>query len=151
VALVEAGPSDANDARVLTLRNWPNLLGSDLDYNYGIEPQPRGNDLIRHSRARVLGGCSSHNSAIAFQTPDADLRTWERLGAAGWGPEAMRPCFDRLFERVHLEAALPENACTAAFVEAAQQAGFPLVAFNGVEFREGVGWFHLNKRGLVRD
>ncbi|MEU3735342.1 hypothetical protein AB0E81_39130, partial [Streptomyces sp. NPDC033538] len=27
--------------------------------------QPRGNSHIRHSRARVLGGCSSHNTLIA--------------------------------------------------------------------------------------
>ena len=100
VCLLEAGPSDVNDQRVALLRNWPNLLGSDLDYDYRIEPQPRGNDLIRHSRGRVLGGCSSHNSAIAFRTPASDLQTWERLGAVGWGPEGLRSCFDRGFQRV---------------------------------------------------
>jgi choline oxidase len=30
------------------------------------------------------------------------------------------------------------------------EAGFPFVAFNTSEFREGVGWFQLNKRGLIR-
>src|SRR5438105_14647788 len=84
VCLLEAGPSDEGDRRILELRNWPNLLGSAFDYDYRIEPQPRGNSRIRHSRGRVLGGCSSHNSAIAFRTPAVDLQTWERLGAAGW-------------------------------------------------------------------
>jgi choline dehydrogenase-like flavoprotein len=151
VGLVEAGPSDVNDQRVLLLRNWPNLLGTELDYDYGIEPQPRGNGLIRHSRGRVLGGCSSHNSAIAFRTPGLDLEAWERRGATGWGPAALAPCFDRVFQQVHLETAPSANACAAAFVEAAQQAGFPLLTFNGGDFREGVGWFQLNKRGPVRD
>jgi choline dehydrogenase len=150
VCLLEAGPSDENDPRVLQLRNWPNLLGSELDYDYRIEPQPRGNGRIRHSRGRVLGGCSSHNSAIAFPAPSVDLETWEKLGAIGWGPAGTRPYFERVFQRVTLEPAPPANACAAAFVEAAQQAGFPLLPFDTGDIREGVGWFRLNKRGLVR-
>jgi choline oxidase len=150
ICLLEAGPSDEGDPRVLELRNWPNLLGSELDFDYRIEPQARGNSAIRHSRGRVLGGCSSHNSAIAFRAPDVDLRTWERLGATGWGPDGTRPYSDRVFDRVHVETAPPDNACTAAFVEAAQQAGFPLVAFNSGDVREGVGWFQLTKRGPLR-
>ncbi len=150
ICLLEAGPADEGDQRVLELRNWPNLLGSELDFDYGIEPQARANSRIRHSRGRVLGGCSSHNSAIAFRAPDADMRTWERLGATGWGPDGTRPYFDRVFERIHIETAPPQNACAASFVEAAQQAGFPLVTFNTADVREGVGWFQLNKRGPLR-
>lgn len=150
VCLVEAGPSDEGDRRILELRNWPNLLGTELDYDYRIEPQTRGNSRIRHSRGRVLGGCSSHNSAIAFRAPDVDLRTWELLGAKDWGPEDTRSFFERVFQRVHLEPAPAENACAVAFVEAAQQAGFPLVTFNTADVREGVGWFQLNKRGPIR-
>src|SRR5262245_47013126 len=97
VCLLEAGPSDEGDRRVLELRNWPNLLGTELDYDYQIEPQRRGNSRIRHSRGRVLGGCSSHNSAIAFRAPDVDMHAWERLGAQGWGPEGTRPYFERVF------------------------------------------------------
>ena len=41
VCVLEAGPSDEDDQRVLELRNWPNLLGTELDYDYRIEPQPR--------------------------------------------------------------------------------------------------------------
>src|SRR5262245_31596829 len=120
VGLLEAGPSDANDRRLLELRNWPNLLGTDLDYDYRIQPQTRGNGRIRHSRGRVLGGCSSHNSAIAFRAPDVDLKNWEQLGATGWGPAGTRLYFDRVFARVHVEAAPPDNACARAFVAAAQ-------------------------------
>jgi choline oxidase len=150
ICLFEAGPSDEGDPRILELRNWVNLLGSELDYDYRIESQERGNGSIRHSRGRMLGGCSSHNSAIAFRAPDVDMRTWEQLGADGWGPEGVRPYFDRVFDRVHLETALPENACTVAFIEAAQQAGFPLVVFGVEEVPEGVGWFQINARGSIR-
>ena len=150
VCLVEAGPSDEGDWRILELWNWVNLLGTELDYDYLIEPQERGNGLIRHSRGKMLGGCSSHNSAIAFRTPDVDLGIWERSGAAGWGPEDARPYFDRLFDRVNVETVLPGNTCSEAFVEAARQAGFPPIRFNDEELREGVGWLQLNARGAIR-
>jgi choline dehydrogenase len=41
ICLLEAGPADEGNSRVLELRNWPNLLGSELDFDYGIEPQAR--------------------------------------------------------------------------------------------------------------
>ncbi|WP_143526352.1 GMC family oxidoreductase N-terminal domain-containing protein [Rubrobacter xylanophilus] len=150
VVLVEAGPSDEGDWRILELWNWPNLLGTRFDYDYTIEPQERGNSLIRHSRGKVLGGCSSHNSAIAFRAPEHDLRIWERSGAAGWGPEGTRPYYERVFGRVHVETIPPDNTCTAAFVEAARQAGFPLLRFNEEELREGVGWLQINARAGIR-
>jgi choline oxidase len=73
VLLLEAGPSDENNPLVLQASEWMAMLGTKLDYDYIIEPQPRSNSAIRHSRGKVLGGCSSHNSCIAFRTPDADL------------------------------------------------------------------------------
>lgn len=66
---------------MLSVREWMDLLGGELDYDYAIAEQPRGNSLIRHARARVLGGCSSHNSCIAFQPPDTDLEAWRSQGA----------------------------------------------------------------------
>lgn len=150
VCLIEAGPSDEDDNRILELRHWPLLLGTELDFDYEITPQERGNGRIRHSRGRVLGGSSSHNSAIAFRASDVDMETWERLGAEGWGPATAKAYFDRVLERVHLQTAVPDNACTAAFIEAAHQAGYPLIAFNQEVLREGVGWFQLNARGSVR-
>lgn len=42
VLLIEAGPSDFNDDRVLNLKEWLTLLGGDLDYDYGTVEQPMG-------------------------------------------------------------------------------------------------------------
>jgi choline oxidase len=150
VCLLEAGPSDENEPRVLELREWPSLLGSELDYDYVIEPQPRGNSRIRHSRGRVLGGCSSHNSAIAFRAPDADLRRWVELGADGWSPEEVDPFFGRVWDKVHIRQIGPDNECAAAFVAAGREAGFPLKTFNRDDFGEGVGFFQINARGPIR-
>jgi choline dehydrogenase-like flavoprotein len=42
VLLIEAGPSDFNDDRVLKLKEWLTLLGGELDYDYGTTEQPYG-------------------------------------------------------------------------------------------------------------
>ena len=66
VCLLEAGPSDVGDDDILVLSEWMHLLDSGYDWDYPVEPQERGNSFMRHARAKVLGGCSSHNSCIAF-------------------------------------------------------------------------------------
>lgn len=150
VALFEAGPNDERQARVLQLRNWPNLLETDLDFDYTIEPQPFGNSKIRHARGRVLGGCSSHNSAIAFLTPEYDLHIWEQMGAQGWSPDEVRPFNERLLQKVALETAPPVNQLGVEMIAAANQFGFPTLNFNQGEVRRGIGWFQLNKKGEIR-
>lgn len=150
VCLVEAGPSDEGDDRVLDYRRWGSLIGSELDYDVPVEPQERGNSYIRHARGRILGGCSSHNNVIAFRAFDADHEIWETLGAVGWGADATRSAWERVLSRVHLETAPPVNACAAAFVAAGREAGFPLVEMNGGDFAEGVGWLQLNVREHTR-
>ena len=152
VALFEAGAEDENRPEILTLRDWQKLLESEYDYDYTIEPQPRGNGRIRHARGKVLGGCSSHNSCIAFVAPDLDFEIWEAHGAAGWGADEVRPYFERLFEKVNLETAAPVNECGRAMIAAAVEAGLPQLNFReNWNFDEGAGYFELNKQGTLRD
>lgn len=42
ILLVEAGPSDFMDDRVLLLKEWLSLLGGELDYDYTTTEQPMG-------------------------------------------------------------------------------------------------------------
>src|SRR6266849_4977653 len=151
VCLIEAGPSDEEKAEVLAVKNWPNLLGTELDYDYTIERQWRGNSRIRHSRGRVLGGCSSHNSCIAFRAPDYDMDMWEQSGCEGWGARETSRYFAKVFERVSIEKHPAINPLSRAFLEAARQARFDLVHFNqdGV-LREGAGIFELNAQHVLR-
>jgi choline oxidase len=151
VCLMEAGPTDDGNLEVLSLQNWPNLLGTDLDYDYRIEEQARGNSLIRHSRGRVLGGCSSHNSCIAFRAPHYDMNSWQHLDCEGWGASETELYFERVFEQVFIDKAPTINPLSLAFLEAAHQAGFDLLTFNiDGELREGVGIFQLNARNGLR-
>ena len=76
VALLEAGAHDENVPEVLTLDRWMELLESGYDWDYQIEPQENGNSYMRLARAKVLGGCSSHNSCIAVWAPAEDMDEW---------------------------------------------------------------------------
>ncbi|MGW7053807.1 GMC family oxidoreductase [Streptomyces sp. NPDC054887] len=145
VAVIEGGPTDVDRPDVLTLRRWMGLLGGELDYDYPTTEQPRGNSHIRHSRARVLGGCSSHNTLIAFQPLPSDWDEWETAGAKGWGAEAMAPYFHKLRNNIVPVAEKDRNAIARDFVDAAQDAvGVPRVeGFNQQPFHEGVGFFDL--------
>lgn len=42
ILMIEGGPSDFMDDRVLDLRRWLDLLGGELDYDYGTTEQPNG-------------------------------------------------------------------------------------------------------------
>jgi choline dehydrogenase-like flavoprotein len=145
VCLLEAGPSDVGDDDILVLSEWMHLLDSGYDWDYPVEPQERGNSFMRHARAKVLGGCSSHNSCIAFWPPAECLDEWATMGADGWGAAEVMPLVKRLTETVLLRDVPPEDPCGAAVLEAAAIVGLPTVAFNrGETVRNGAGWFQIN-------
>ena len=91
VCLVEAGPSDVDDPNILVLNQWMHLLDSGYDWDYPVEPQERGNSFMRHARAKVLGGCSSHKSCNAFHQPAEALDEGVVMGATGWGSAEILP------------------------------------------------------------
>ncbi|MEM2002591.1 MAG: GMC family oxidoreductase [Candidatus Methanomethylicaceae archaeon] len=151
VALLEAGPPDRENQLVLDFRRWMELLDSPLVRNYPIVQQPVGNSRILHSRAYVLGGCSSHNSVIAFIPPAADFHHWERLGAMGWGPNSVRPYYERVLEHVYLMQVPDKSQCSEAFIDAATNLGFPHVDFlRSWDGDDAVGWLWLNAHGTTR-
>lgn len=141
VCLIEGGPSDVGDPNVLRLRNWLNLLETGYDYDYPTVPQARGNSHIRHSRGKVLGGCSSHNTMISFRPPDDDFHDWVRAGARGWSPGALRPYWDRL--KISITPVVERNALAVDFVAACHAAlGVPVHRdFNAQPFADGAGFF----------
>ena len=142
--MIEAGPSDEGRDEILRLIRWPELLQSDYDYDYTVEPSPGINPEIRQSRGRILGGCSSHNVCCAWRPPDHDLLAWEAAGARGWGPDDLAPSLDRVLDRTGLEHARPTNDAAAAFIQAGKQAGYEIRQWNAEGGREGVGWVPIN-------
>ncbi len=145
VCLLEAGPTDVGDDNILVLSEWMHLLDSGYDWDYPVEPQERGNSFMRHARAKVLGGCSSHNSCIAFLPPAECLDEWVTMGADGWSAAEVLPLTERLRQTVLLHDVPPEDPCGTAVLEAAALVGMPTSAFNrGETVRNGAGWFQIN-------
>ncbi|KAG5912935.1 hypothetical protein E4U42_001685 [Claviceps africana] len=151
VLLIEAGPSDFNLNQVLDLRQWLSLLGGELDYDYGTVEQPMGNSHIRHSRAKVLGGCSSHNTLISFRPFRHDMDRWVDRGCRGWDFDTMMRCADNLrntFGPVH---ARHRNQLCKDWVRACADAfDIPVIADFNHEIRtngqltRGAGFFSIS-------
>ncbi|WP_298176133.1 GMC family oxidoreductase N-terminal domain-containing protein [Saccharomonospora sp.] len=157
VCLLEAGPSDVDDSAILELDRWMALLESGYDWNYPVEHQENGNSFLRHARAKVLGGCSSHNSCIAFWAPAEDLDEWASLGLPGWSAADVFPLFRELENNdgpgdhhgrsgpVRIRSVPPHDPAGVALLEACEQAGIPKVEFNsGNTVTNGANWFQIN-------
>ena len=159
VALLEAGPSDVGDDAILRLDRWMGLLESGYDWDYPIEPQAQGNSFMRQARAKVLGGCSSHNSCIAFWAPAEDLDQWEAMGATGWRSQESRPYYTKLENNdqpgvhhghdgpVRIRQVPQADPCGVAVLDACEQASIPRVQFNdGTTVVTGASFFQINAR-----
>ncbi|WP_127782520.1 GMC family oxidoreductase N-terminal domain-containing protein [Rhodococcus sp. X156] len=160
VCLLEAGPSDVDRPEILELDRWMGLLESGYDWDYPVAEQPTGNSFLRHARAKVLGGCSSHNSAIAFWAPREDLDEWESLGATGWGADSTFPLFTRLETNldgvgplhghdgpVVIRNVPPVHPAGKAVLQACEEQGIPVTDFNtGTTVTHGANWFQINCR-----
>lgn len=159
VALLEAGATDVDNEQILQLNRWMELLESGYDWDYPIEPQSNGNSFMRHARAKVLGGCSSHNSCIAFWPPKEDMDEWEAMGATGWNAETAWPLLKRLETNdaagdhhgtegpVHMMTIPPEDPCGVALLDACEQTGIPRAEFNsGETVVKGANFFQINRR-----
>jgi choline oxidase len=148
VILVESGPSDEGRADILLLREWMSLADdATVSVSYAIEPQTQANSSLIHSRGRVLGGCSSHNAAIALRPPDADLARWAEVAGEDWAPARIEQSWERMYATVGIGASETHNPLAAAVVEAGREAGLPLIETWGREPPRGIGWVPLNARG----
>ena len=151
VCLIEAGPAAEHDMTVLDYRNWVSMFGGEYDFGYETEPLECNNTRMAHPRGKLLGGCSSHNTVIAFRAPDADLRAWVKRGATGWGPKAMWPAWQRVLRRTHTHPAPQVNPAEIAFMQAAEAAGYPIQPANAkADIVDGACWLHVNEVGGIR-
>ena len=151
VLLIGAGPSDYLDDRVLLLKDWLNLLGGELDYDYPTTEQPNGNSHIRHSRAKVLGGCSSHNTLISFRPFEYDCKRWEAQGCKGWSFKTFMRVLDNLRNTVQPVHEKHRNQLCVDWVNSCSKAlNIPVVEDYNKEIKENghlkecVGFFNVS-------
>ena len=164
VLLLEAGPSDWHPmihvpAGVLKL-----LANPLVNWNYTAQPDAAtGNRPFHWPRGKVLGGSSSINGMFYVRGNPADYDNWAQMGCRGWTYDEVLPLF-RKSERyepgdpefrgkdgpMRVEDYRTILPLTHYFVQAAQEAGFPLTPdFNG-RTQEGVGYAQMTRNGRFR-
>ena len=122
VLLLEAGP----DYGSYDNGNWPaellsaRMLAITHDWGYGT-------DRWTFERAKVMGGCSSHNGAIAAVGHRSDYDNWN---LAGWSGAEVAPLFSGVIERMRVRTyedweAGPFHRCCLL---AATELGWPIAS-----------------------
>jgi choline dehydrogenase len=132
VLLLEAGP----DYGQLSDGGWPEDLldarsiPNTHDWGYSGIAHDTQIDPTTFDRARVIGGCSSHNGCVALGGHRRDYDHWAELGNTGWDWESIAPAFERAKERLAVRIPGQDELVPyqSAFLEAAVAAGLPLVA-----------------------
>lgn len=108
VLLVEAGP----DYGPFGSGRWPAevldaaALATSHDWGYASGPVA-GRAPWTWERARILGGCSAHNGAIAAVGHHTDYDAW---GLAGWSTDELRPLFATALAAMCVRAYEPHEA-----------------------------------------
>ncbi|KAK3932612.1 Glucose dehydrogenase [FAD, quinone] [Frankliniella fusca] len=93
VLLLEAGPEQESSSYVPTFYGWTT---GNLKYDYMLKVEDSPNDYTGQiSRAKQLGGCSSHNGMIYFRGTEDDYKCWESKGAKGWSFREVLPFFKK--------------------------------------------------------
>jgi choline dehydrogenase len=130
VLVLEAGPDygpfdrDAWPADLLDSRALP------ATHQWGYDSASTYPDrVLPFDRARVIGGCSSHNGCAAIVGFPLDYDAWEAAGCEGWGTEALKPLFASALERLRVRRPADEEATPfqRAFLEASPAIGVPRV------------------------
>src|SRR5438309_1568683 len=160
VLLLEAGGKDRNIWIHIPLGYAKLFNDARVNWLYSSEPEAElNNRRTIQPRGKVLGGSSSINGLLYIRGQHADYDHWRQLGNTGWSFEDVLPYFrraenqERGADEFHgiggplcvSDVSEPHPLCEA-FIEAAQQAGFPRNDdFNGAA-QEGAGYFQLTCR-----
>jgi|SRR5579875_1301475 len=131
VLLLEAGP----DYGPLSAGGWPadlldaRTLPGSHSWDYAGRAHPTHEQETPFDRARVIGGCSSHNGCVALIGHRLDYDRWEALGNTGWAWNRVEPAVERAKRglRVRLVEDRELTPFHAAFIDGAVASGIPRV------------------------
>ena len=148
VALIEAGPVDEGVPCLMDISKLAEQP-ADLDWGFLASTMAHLPPRLNYSRAKVLGGCGTHNDCAWLVPPDTDFLEWERLGAEGWGPTEFRPHVDRLLSHVTVETRPDTHPVSAALLRAGRELGLHRLELQ-TEIAPGIGMLPLNAIGRHR-
>jgi choline dehydrogenase len=152
VLLLEAGPRDNSIILRMPAALGLPLLNTRFNWAFQSEPEPGlGGRRSDQPRGRVLGGSSSLNGMVFVRGNARDYDGWVEAGAKTWSYAECLPYFKRMetFSEggnayrggdgpLHVTRCKAENPLYHAFLEAGQQAGFPLSDDHNGRSQEGV-------------
>jgi len=153
VLVLEYGGSDIGPLiQMPAALSYPMNMGL-YDWGFESEPEPHlGGRKLACPRGKVIGGSSSINGMVYVRGNAGDYAHWEASGAQGWGYADVLPYFKRMETShggqtdwrgvdgpLHITRGPRENPLYHAFVEAGQQAGYPVTADYNGEQQEGFG------------
>jgi choline dehydrogenase len=160
VLLLEAGPKDSHLWIHIPLGYGRLFKEKAVNWMYQTEPEPGLNGRnVFQPRGKVLGGSSSINGLLYIRGQHEDYDRWRQHGNLGWGYDDVLPYFKKAEDQARgvddFHAAggpLPvsdwrhADPLSAAFVDAAVQAGIPRNRdFNGAT-QEGAGFFQTTTK-----
>ena len=164
VLLLEAGPPNRNPWLHIPLGYGRLFTNTRYNWCYQTEPQPEchGRNVIA-PRGKTLGGSSSINGLIYIRGQAQDFDHWRQLGNTGWSHEDVLPYFRKAEDNergadAHHGAGGPlsvsdvrdRHPLAQAFIDAAQQCGYPRNDdFNGAQ-QEGAGFYQTTMKKGVR-
>ena len=131
VLLIESGP----DYGAFAEQGWPaqlldaRSLPGGHDWNY-VNGASTGRPEHPLERARVIGGCSSHNGCAAIWGNRVDYDGWAALGNPGWSADDLLPFFKLANEtlRVKRISSSEITPWQQACLDTAPKIGIPQVA-----------------------
>jgi choline dehydrogenase len=153
VLVLECGGSDRSIfVQMPTALSIPMNMAR-FNWFYESQPEPNlGGRRLHTPRGKGLGGSSSINGMVYVRGNPLDFERWEEEGAAGWGYRQVLPYFRRAETRaeggdawrgdagpVQTRYGDLDNPLHAAWLKAAEQAGYPITQdINGFQ-QEGFG------------
>ncbi|WP_271880280.1 choline dehydrogenase [Phaeobacter italicus] len=157
VLVIEHGGSDAGP-----FIQMPGALSYPMnmplyDWGYKSQPEPHlgGRELVT-PRGKVIGGSSSINGMVYVRGHAGDYNHWAESGATGWSYADVLPYFKRMETwtprgqggdpdwrgkdgPLHVTRGPRDNPLHDAFVQAGEQAGYPVTEDYNGEQQEGFG------------
>ena len=140
VLLIESGPSDKTWKTAMPAALLYTMHDPKYNYLYNTEPETyMNNRKMFCPRAKMLGGCSSHNGMVHVRGNAMDFENWAQLGLSEWNYANVLPYFQKseniegLSEEfrndqgpLKLSRSENGNILTKVYLEAAAQAGYEI-------------------------
>ena len=164
VVLLEAGGN--NNSLMLTLPGLGFAVANNPRFNWNFESEPTpsmDNRKLSWLQGKVLGGSSSINGMIYTHGHSKEYDFWRQMGCEGWASRDVLPYFKKIESNergeskwhggsgpIKVRQAQPNLPICDAFLQAAQDDGFPILNDMNTDVVDGFGFYDINSGDGIR-